>query len=92
MSESKRARVIVVGNEKGGSGKSTTAIHLIVGLAKTGLAVARFGERVIYRELFFRGLTVLDLKGEATGSGTLLMSHVAARQEVRNLVEAIGGW
>lgn len=33
-------RVIVVGNEKGGTGKSTTAIHLAIGLADRGLDVA----------------------------------------------------
>ena len=35
-----RARVIVVGNEKGGSGKSTSAVHLIVALLRTGRRVA----------------------------------------------------
>lgn len=35
-----RARVIVLGNEKGGSGKSTCAIHLIVGLLRDGYRVA----------------------------------------------------
>lgn len=46
-----------------------------------------FGERVIFRELFLNGLTLLDVKdsGEA-----LTMSHVAARQEVRALLDAIG--
>jgi chromosome partitioning protein len=34
-----RPRVIVVGNQKGGSGKSTTAIHLISGLMNCGYAV-----------------------------------------------------
>ncbi|MBI3451935.1 MAG: ATPase [Rhodospirillales bacterium] len=34
-----RARVIVLGNEKGGSGKSTAAMHLIVGLLRAGYAV-----------------------------------------------------
>ena len=33
-------KIIVLGNEKGGSGKSTTAMHLIVALAKTGNKVA----------------------------------------------------
>ena len=33
-------RVIVVGNEKGGSGKSTVAIHLAVALLKAGQSVA----------------------------------------------------
>ena len=30
------ARVIVVGNEKGGSGKSTVAIHIAIALIKSG--------------------------------------------------------
>jgi chromosome partitioning protein len=34
------AHVIVLGNEKGGSGKSTTAIHVIVALLKSGARVA----------------------------------------------------
>ncbi len=34
-----RPRVIVLGNEKGGSGKSTVAIHLAMGLAGAGLRV-----------------------------------------------------
>lgn len=38
-SSKKRAHVIVVGNEKGGSGKSTTAMHVIVGLLRHGRSV-----------------------------------------------------
>lgn len=48
-----------------------------------------FGERVIFRELFLKGLTLLDLR-EAEPEGGFTMSHVAARQEVRSLVDAIG--
>ncbi|WP_374632988.1 division plane positioning ATPase MipZ [Ferrovibrio sp.] len=40
-------------------------------------------ERVIFRELFLSGLTLLDL--DKTGSG-LSMAQAAARQEVRNLM------
>ncbi len=36
----KSAHVIVLGNEKGGSGKSTTAIHIAVALLKAGQRVA----------------------------------------------------
>jgi len=36
----KSAHVIVLGNEKGGSGKSTTAMHLVVALIKSGFRVA----------------------------------------------------
>lgn len=48
-----------------------------------------FGERVIFRELFPTGLTLLDLRDEDVGV-QLNMSHVAARQEVRALLQAIG--
>jgi len=46
-------------------------------------------ERVIYRELFLRGLTLLDLRKERAGAN-LSLSHVAARQELRALMQAIG--
>jgi chromosome partitioning protein len=49
---------------------------------------AGLSERVIYRELFLSGLTLLDLKRGGTGP-SLTMSHVAARQEVRDLVTAL---
>ncbi len=48
-----------------------------------------FGERVIFRELFPKGLTLLDLR-EGEGAVPLSMSHVAARQEVRALLRAVG--
>ncbi len=47
-----------------------------------------FSERVIYRELFLNGLTLLDLKEEAA-EVKITMSHVAARQEVRDLLGAL---
>lgn len=43
-----------------------------------------FSERVIFRELFPRGLTLLDLKD--TGVDQLNISNIAARQEVRDLM------
>jgi chromosome partitioning protein len=47
-----------------------------------------FGERVIYRELFPAGLTVLDLPQPGFDM-SLSMSHLAARQEVRALVSTL---
>lgn len=43
-----------------------------------------FSERVIFREMFLNGLTLLDLK-----SGAMSLSHVAARQEVRELLKEL---
>ncbi len=51
--------------------------------------VTGFGERVIFRELFLKGLTLLDLRDEGTDV-TLTMSHIAALQEVRSVLRAIG--
>jgi chromosome partitioning protein len=47
-----------------------------------------FSERLIFRELFAKGLTLLDLDGAETGKG-LTNSQLAARQEVRHLVHAV---
>jgi len=47
-----------------------------------------FGERVIYRELFLNGLTLLDL-GNPAAEVELTLSHVGARQEVRNLLASL---
>ena len=49
--------------------------------------VPGFSERVIFRELFPRGLTVLDL--HEVGVDQLNISNVAARQELRELVGAL---
>ena len=51
--------------------------------------VRGFGERVIFRELYLQGLTLMDVK-EVGGLGIHMgMSHVAARNEVRALIAAI---
>ncbi len=46
-----------------------------------------FSERVIFRELFPRGLTLLDLKD--IGVEQMALSHVAARQELRDLIATL---
>lgn len=56
---------------------------------RVGFRVAPgFGDRVIYRELFLRGLTMLDLR-DVDANISLSMSHIAARHEVRGLIEAL---
>lgn len=64
--------------------------RLVVQLAKRiGFrTVPGFSERVIFRELFHQGLTLMDV-AEVEGEGALRMSHIAARQEVRALLEAL---
>jgi chromosome partitioning protein len=47
-----------------------------------------FSERVVFRELFPRGLTLLDLRD--VGVERMSMSNVAARQELREMVRALG--
>ena len=48
-----------------------------------------FRRRVVYRELFLKGLTMMDLR-EIDGVQKFTLSHLAARQEVRSLIEAFG--
>jgi len=45
-----------------------------------------FGDRVIYRELFPMGLTLLDLGGPDAPVRLTTMSHVTARLEIRSLI------
>lgn len=47
-----------------------------------------FSERVIFRELFLHGLTLLDLTN-ANYDKSLSMSHVAARQELREFLKCL---
>lgn len=44
-----------------------------------------FSERVIFRELFLKGLTLLDLKK----THLFTVSHIAARQEVRQFMDSL---
>ena len=44
------------------------------------------GERVIYRELFPKGLTLLDL----ADLGEVGLGHIAARQELREMIAGLG--
>jgi chromosome partitioning protein len=47
-----------------------------------------FGERVIFRELYLQGLTLMDVR-EANIGIAMGLSHVAARAEVRALISTI---
>lgn len=66
--------------------KMETAINMLA--KRIGFRVAPgFNERVIFRELFPRGLTLLDLKD--VGVTSLNMSNIAARQELRDLIKTL---
>jgi chromosome partitioning protein len=47
-----------------------------------------FGERVVFRELFLQGLTLLDLQTK-NSTVAMTMSHVAARQELREFLKSL---
>lgn len=49
---------------------------------------AGFGERVVFRELFLKGMTLLDIKEDPDHKMTI--SAISARQEVRDLLRCIG--
>jgi chromosome partitioning protein len=51
--------------------------------------VPGFSERVIFKELFLKGLTLLDLT-KANYDKRFSMSHVAARQELREFMASLG--
>jgi len=48
-----------------------------------------FAERVVYREYFPRGLTALDEVDDSTFGQRSSLSHGTARDEVKNLIEAL---
>ncbi len=57
---------------------------------RIGFRLARgFGDRVIYRELFPMGLTLLDLGGPEAPVRLTTMSHVTARLEIRSLIATL---
>ncbi|MEP4196554.1 MAG: division plane positioning ATPase MipZ [Aliishimia sp.] len=66
--------------------KMNAAVHLLA--KRIGFRVAPgFSERVVFRELFPRGLTLLDLRD--IGVKQLNISNVAARQELRDMMKAL---
>lgn len=72
--------------------RNTRAMEEVLGALskRIGFRIAPgFGERVVFRELFLKGLTLLDLRNSESGI-RMNMSHVAARQEVRALLTTIG--
>lgn len=75
--------------------KNTQRVHEVLTQLQKRVAfryIPGFGERVIYRELFPKGLTLVDFKNNSGEKMT--MSHVAARQEIRRLMDELKlpGW
>jgi chromosome partitioning protein len=50
--------------------------------------ISGVGERVVYREMFLKGLTVLDILRQ--GGEGVTISHVAAKGEIAEIVKALG--
>jgi chromosome partitioning protein len=65
-------------NNKRRVGKAIEELSKRVGFR----SISGLGERVIYRELFPKGLTLLDV----AAIGGLGISHIAARQELREMI------
>lgn len=51
--------------------------------------ISGFGERVIYREMFLKGITVIDI-AQKQMKNDMSVSHLAARYELKNLLDIIG--
>src|SRR6056297_2212829 len=76
---SERAHVIVLGNEKGGSGKSTTAMHLLVALLRDGHAVGTL-DLDLRQQSFFRYIANREAYGERLGAQLLMPRRVEIRR------------
>ncbi len=69
--------------------KNKEEMHRILGSLSKRLGyrmMTGFSERVIFKELFIQGLTLLDLQDVGI---RLTMSHIAARQEVRAVLDML---
>ena len=67
----------------GASARPSTSLPRRVGFR----VIPGLGERVIYRELFPKGLTLLDLAAIWARSG---WGHITARQELREMISGLG--
>ena len=82
------AHVIVTGNEKGGSGKSTTAMHLFVAIARQGFSVGAM-DLDLRQTTFFRYLENRAAFAKRTGQELFLPRQIRLRpSDLRDRVEA----
>ena len=81
----KRAHVIALGNEKGGSGKSTTAMHIFTALARRGLRVGAM-DLDVRQKSFFRYLENRRDWSQRKGVSLVMPTMAAvAASELRDL-------
>jgi len=76
--QSGSAHVVVLGNEKGGSGKSTTALHIAVALLKAGQRVAPI-DLDSRQQSFTRYITNRNAWARRTGLGLELPVHCCVK-------------
>jgi hypothetical protein len=81
-----RSRGLLLRHAPGGT-EPDTIVRFAMNDRYVHTEIPGFSERVIFRELFLNGLTLLDLK--EGGAIKLTLSHVAARQEMRDMVKAL---
>ena len=81
LAASQSAHIIVVGNEKGGSGKSTVAMHIAVALIKSGQSVATI-------DLDFNKEASLIISGTG-GSGLNTLAVIYKSPNIFALVKVI---
>jgi len=95
-------RVIVIGNYKGGSGKSTIAMHVIVALLKAGMRVASFDldvqQQTLTRYIDNRrewgrrhGLPLELPRHVAIGAPSLDLAGVKEPDHIRLFTDCLGG-
>ena len=79
MTDNYKPHVIVIGNEKGGAGKTTTTVHLIVYLLNLGFKVASIDADVRQQSLS-RYLENRQTTGEKRKTEILLPTHFVAHE------------
>jgi chromosome partitioning protein len=92
--DQRRTDWVVVRNRLG-SLETRNRKKLETGLRQLGEQVgfrvtAGISERVVFRELFPRGLTALDALNDRLLGGEPTLSHLSARNEVRSLIDSLG--
>src|SRR5580693_1845830 len=100
--QSGSAHVVVLGNEKGGSGKSTTALHVAVALMQAGQRVATI-DLDCRQQTFTRYINNRRAWARRTGLNLAIPAHISIKYgetmqiadneniEFQQLMDAVGG-